>query len=222
MTEIKQVDPISELSSSENRSQRRFLHKVGRLVDSRIRRIQNGYLSGRSSSRRDLAELRRAVARDPGEVPEVWSLTDVPGPSRQEDPTADEWAVHIAMCLYGLHQQGRTAAAHQPGRPFAQAVRSLAGDQAHDSPIWRRFTAAMLAGDIEGTREHLMGIVGQMHSAKAFTPFDYARFADDLSQMQRPEAVPAVRLRWQRDFYSNPKTDQNDTASSSEHSRTGE
>lgn len=181
---------------------RPFLHNVGRLVDARVTRLQKGYLGGSPAARRDLAALRRAVGREPGEMPEVWVLTDVPGPTRQEAPTADEWAVHVALCLYGLHQQGRSKPAHEPGRPFAQAVRSLAGEQVERSPIWRRFTAALLADDIEAMREHLLGIVGQMHSARAYTPFDYASFADDLKRIQNPEAVPAVRLRWQRDFYA--------------------
>lgn len=202
MTDLNQVEVKKEKKGSPL-ERRRFLHPVGKLVNARVTKLQEGYLAGTSTARRDLAALRRAVGREPGEMPEVWALTDVPGPTRQEDPTADEWAVHIALCLYGLHQQGRSQPAHEPGRPFAQAVRSLTGDQAENSPVWRRFTAALLADDIEAMREHLLGIVGQMRSAKAYTPFDYAGLADDLDRIQHPEAVPAVRLRWQRDFYSD-------------------
>lgn len=189
--------------TTENRPKRRYLKSEGRLVSSRVNRLQRDYLSGRPSARRDLAELRRAVARQPGDVPEVWSLTEVAADdARGTAPTSSEWAVHIALCLYGLHQQGRSGPAHDPERTFGRAVRALAGDQAEESPIWRRFTAAMLADDIGAVRDHLQGIVGQMHATKAYTPFDYAGLADDLVALQTPEGKSDVRLRWQRDFYS--------------------
>lgn len=200
---VIEENPDKTNAEKETEKRRRYLREEGRLVDRRVSRVQNDFLAGKPRARRDLAELRRAVGRRPGDVPEVWVLTDVPSDDLSgTTPTSQEWAVHIALCLYGLHQQGRSGPAHDPGRPFGQAVRSLAGDQAEKSPIWRRFTAAMLADDIEGIRDHLQGIVGQMHSTKAYTPFDYAGLADDLVALQRPETQSDVRLRWQRDFYS--------------------
>ena len=50
-----------------------------------------------------------------------------------------------------------------------------------------------------------------MHSKKAYTPFDYATFADDLVRVQQPEGAPVVRLRWQRDFYLDPEPDNHNT-----------
>ena len=192
---------------AKTRVPRRFLKEEGKLVDGRLKRLQATFLNGQPRARAQLAELRRGISRTPGDLPEIWSLTDVPSDDLTgTTPTAKEWAVHITMCLYALQQQGRNTPAHVPGRPFGQAIRSLAGNDAEKSPIWRRFTAAMLAQDITGIRDHLQGIVGQMHSAKAYTPFDYAALADDLVALQYPQARSGVRLRWQRDFYSTPAT----------------
>lgn len=182
---------------------RRYLRPVGKTVDQRVDRLQAAYLAGKPSAKRDLAELREAIDEEPGSEPRIWRLTEYPPSEWAGDlPTPEENAVHIALCLYGQHQQGRSAPAYQPGRSFAQAVRSLAGEEAEKSPVWKRFAAAMLANDIRGTREHLQALVGLMHSNKAFTAFDYGRLADDLVELQSPEGQPAVRLRWQRDFYS--------------------
>lgn len=186
-------------------NKRRFLRRTGQLVDGRVTRLQNDFLAGQPRARAQLAELRRSVGQLPGDNPEIWAITEVPtGDLTDATPTARDWAVHLASCLYGLHQQGRGTPAHQRGRSFGQAVRALAGDEGEKSPVWRRFTAAMLAQDITATRDHLQGIVGQMHSTKLFTSFDYAALADDLFALQDPQSRPGVHLRWQRDFYSLP------------------
>lgn len=204
--------PIEDVASTEESQpkKRRYLRRPGKVTDARVTRLQQEYLAGRPSGRRDLAELRQAVGRVPGDVPAVWALTDIASEPDTVAPTSDEWAVHIAMCLYAVHQQGRNLPAHVPGRPFAQAVNALTGEMQEKSPVWRRFTAALLADDIEGLRGHLQGIVGQMHSNKNYTPFDYAVLADDIAQLQDPARRSGVRLRWQREFYSpisDKKTD---------------
>lgn len=198
-------DGDGDVADQSPMRERRFLRQTGKLVDRRVTRLQRDFLTGKPRARALLAELRRSVGQPPGDNPEIWVITEVPaGNLTDTTPTARDWAVHLASCLYGLHQQGRNTPAHQPGRSFGQAVRALAGDEGEKSPVWRRFTAAMLAQDITATRDHLQGIVGQMHSAKAFTPFDYGALADDLFALQNPQTRSNVHLRWQRDFYSLP------------------
>lgn len=210
MSEAETPPEVTEVIEEQRAKRRRYLHHPGRVTESRVTRLQRDYLAGKPSGRRDLAELRRAVGRTPGEVPAVWALTDVASDTDTDSPTTDEWAVHVAMCLYAVHQQGRNLPAHVPGRPFAQAVNTLTGEMQEKSPVWKRFTAALLADDIEGLREHLQGIVGQMHSNKSYTPFDYAVLADDIAQLQNPARRSGVRLRWQRDFYSPVKDKKTD------------
>lgn len=198
----------STVEKQEHPAPRRRLRAEGKLVNARLSRLQTDFLAGKPHARAQLAELRRAVARRPGEVPEIWTITEVPSTDLSGTvPTAADWGVHVAMCLYGLHQQGRMSPAHTPGRPFGQAVRILAGDQGEESPIWRRFTAAMLAQGIPAVRDHLQGIVGQMHSTKAYTTFDYAALADDLVALQAQGKRANVLLRWQRDFYLTTNLD---------------
>ncbi|MFT0762729.1 type I-E CRISPR-associated protein Cse2/CasB [Actinomyces sp. F1_1611] len=199
----------------------RRIGSIGTLVDRRITRLLERMRAGQSSARRDLAALRMAVNQRPGESPEIWALTEV-GSSKDDglEPTAEEWAVHIAMCLFGTHQQGQSQPAHNRTVSLGQAVRILdqndrGGEQETSiSPVWRRFTAAMLSNDIQGVREHLQGLIGQLHSSKSLIPLDYAALAEDLVRMQRPGGAGSVRLQWQRDFYYVPTTKNNDNTES--------
>ncbi len=58
-----------------------------------------------------LAELRRGAGRKPGEDPAVWGtiFSELPEDmyGSRGNPSKEEWAVHIALTLYAIHQQGR-------------------------------------------------------------------------------------------------------------------
>jgi CRISPR system Cascade subunit CasB len=152
-----------------------------------------------------LAKLRRGVGKSPGEVPEVWEVTLENLPEALEgrggEPSYAEWAIHISLTLYALHQQGKSEMANRPGVPFGAAVSRLIdsrGDNA--SAVKRRFDAVITAKNIDELSHHARGII-QMLKAKD-VGFDYPRFAQDLYGLQfSHEKRRTVCLQWGRDFY---------------------
>lgn len=178
--------------------------ELGKEIASRISKLQKGYLSDHPAARRDVAELRRALSRDPGEEPAVWLLTQVDTlPGIGDAPTPREWAAYLAMCLYALHQQGRSVPVHVPGATLGRAVAQAAGDQREESSLWTYFTSAVTATDIRVIRQHLTVVISQLRRNDFLVALDYAALADDLVALQDPYKRNQTRLRWQRDFYNN-------------------
>lgn len=193
--------------------------------DASIRRYVEGRLQrlladpGSSRTRALLARLRGAVAREPGEVPEIWSLTidGVPGAPRPGDdsPTAEERAVHAALTLFALHQQSRAEPMHRRDVGLGLAVRRLEArrpgrSEADKSPVRRRFDAVVLADTFGEVVHHLRGLITQMRADGI--ALDYAQLADDLLRLQRPGGAHGVRLRWARQYHHTDHTDPADPA----------
>jgi len=179
---------------------------VGRFVEGRLQRLLGGAASGTSATRATLANLRGAVARDVGSVPEVWEITldGAPGRADGDEPTAEETAIHAALTLFAVHQQSRDEPMHRKGVGLGQAVRRLeaqgvAPGAGETSPVRRRFDALATAVSLTEARHHLRGLVDQM-SAK-WVSLDYAALAEDLFDLQFPQRAAAVRLRWARQYY---------------------
>ena len=109
--------------------------------------------------RAELAELRRGVGRQPGELPALWGsfLAEMPEELRGTDgPSKAEWAIYLALTLYALHQQGANRAEgsmNQPGKTLGGAVRRLAettaagGFHAGNLPSSARDDPAAAAGE---------------------------------------------------------------------------
>ena len=101
------------------------------------------------SARALRAQLRGALSREAGSVPELWDLTLDGRPGYLGDePTRGEKAVHGALTLWALHQGSNTRPMHDTSdrpRSFASAIRIVAegqsGDKrAEEAAIYRRFS----------------------------------------------------------------------------------
>lgn len=182
----------------------RHLGGTGRLVDSRLSGesgLQNRYLHNEAQARGQMAALRGAVAREPGEVPEVWELTQVKVPDNAGDaPTREEIAVHTAMTLYAVHQQSRTAPMFRPGVGLGRAARELVGRDEENPSAQKRFNALVTSTTVAELRHHLRGFVSQLRARDI--ALDHAMLADDITRFQRPNGAKQVRLAWARQYYS--------------------
>ena len=182
----------------------RHLGGTGRLVDSRLSGesgLQNRYLHNEAQARGQMAALRGAVAREPGEVPEVWELTQVKVPDNAGDaPTWEEIAVHTAMTLYAVHQQSRTAPMFRPGVGLGRAARELVGRDEENPSAQKRFNALVTSTTVAELRHHLRGFVSQLRARDI--ALDHAMLADDITRFQRPNGAKQVRLAWARQYYS--------------------
>lgn len=112
-----------------------------------------GQLSGlwslpKPQRRARLAELRRGVGHQPGDLPALWGsfLQELPkelwgretAAGECREPSEAEWAVYLALTLYALHQQGEeNVSMNEKGCTLGRAVRLLAQNSAaaaQDSP----------------------------------------------------------------------------------------
>lgn len=159
-----------------------------------------------------LAKLRRGIGKPPGSLPELWEITlkDLPEElmGKGQDPSESEWAVHSALTLFALHQQGKTLGKecmNKGQEPLGKSVRRLVGDQDEEKRIKRRFDALATANSMEELSHYLRSLI-QLLKAKSI-PLDYPALAEDLFWIQLPSARDTVKLRWGRDFYRPQKTE---------------
>ena len=193
------------------RARRPRLNKdAGLLVDRRIggtktwEGLQSRYLRNESRARGELAALRKGVSRSPGELPEIWELTEVPPPEHAGDaPTGEEIAVHTAMTLYAVHQQSRTEHMFSPGVGLGSAARRLIGSPDEENPSARaRFNALVTSTTVAELRHHLRSFVSLLRARGI--ALDHAMLADDVLRFQQPGGAKKVRLAWARQYYSLP------------------
>lgn len=177
--------------------------------------------------RAELAQLRRGVGRQPGELPALWGsfLAEMPEELRGTDgPSKAEWAIYLALTLYALHQQGANRAEgsmNQPGQTLGSAVRLLAEktvngeDQAEkeadeekwaESSVCRRFNILATADSMPEISHYLRGMIQLLRREKI--PLDYPQLAVDLYRLQFVESAPNVRLQWGRELYTIEKSEQ--------------
>ncbi len=189
--------------------------------------LQSEYLSEgrRSTGARKLAVLRRAVAKEPGTVPETWGLEFDGMPDclvgRGQAPSVGELAVHGALTLYAVHQQSQIEAMHMPGRKHSlgSAVRMLTikdsakYDNLEPGELPRRFAAMVTAQSISETTYYARQLVKQLRSASI--PLDYGLLAQQFYDLQNPYRADGVRLSWGRDYaqYRQSAEDNPETSS---------
>lgn len=194
---------------TETVSRLRSGNELGQFVADRVSRLQESFLSGSPAAQADLAKLRRAAGKAPGDLAEVWELTlgGVPrsGNVVSDEPTPNEWACHIALTMYALHQRSRATRMHRPGMGLGAAVRRLRVDD--DSAVTRRFNLIATATDLAEVAYHSRALIGSLRDADI--GLDYGLLAGQLVWLQIPDRAAGVRLAWGRDFYRDtaPTTD---------------
>ncbi|AVM62639.1 type I-E CRISPR-associated protein Cse2/CasB [Actinomyces sp. oral taxon 897] len=213
-------------SGGTTQSRRRpSLGATGRLVSQRVsgkNGLQSRYLHNEAQAREQMAALRGAVTREPGEVPATWALTQVRVPDDAGDaPTREEIAVHTAMTLYAVHQQSRTDPMFHPGKGLGHASRELIGPPDQENPSARkRFNALVTSTTITELRHHLRDLVSLLR-ARGIT-LDHAMLADDIVRFQRPGGAKEVRLVWARQYHFMSTADGADSASRTDRTTTPE
>jgi CRISPR system Cascade subunit CasB len=182
--------------------------------------------SNESTVKATLAKLRRGIGKAPGSQPELWdaTLNGLPEAllSKTEKPTRGEWAVHTALTLFALHQQGKSLkerCMNREGESLGTAVRKLIEfDRNNEEAVRRRFYAAVVSDSFERFCWQLRGMI-QLLKAKSI-PLDYPRLTEDLYWFQLLERQDSIRLKLGQDFYRTSKSDEIDNEKIIKESRT--
>lgn len=163
-----------------------------------------------------LAELRRGVGKEPGDLPNLWGILlegmpeDMMGKSRAA--SSAEWSIYTALTLFAVHQQGcdpKTEPMHvQNGEGLGAAVGTLAATDDERERITRRFNQAVTATERAELSHHLRGLCQLLRQEGV--SMDYAKLAQDLFLYQSENYQSQVRLRWGEDFYRSINKNLND------------
>lgn len=187
--------------------------RVRSIVSERVEKLQARFLADSSVARAQIAQLRHAARSEPGTVPAVWDLTAYPvSDFAPDEPTSEERAVHNALCLYAIAQQGNSYGVHK-GRSrtnrggFGDAVRSLAWQSGQEeSRFRRRFNAAVSSDSYDELLVHVTALVRQIFSSKLAITLDFGELARDLQRFQDSDGAGQVRRRWARQYATRPTT----------------
>ena len=182
-----------------------------------------------SSGKAMLANLRRGVGREPGDLPQLFGilLSDMPEDfwSKSGTATKEEWACYTALTLYALHQQGYDAKSQHMhtdegvslGKAMYKLAASYDGDPNAEQRVVQKMRILATSADVKELSHHLRGIV-QLLKANGIS-LNYKRLAGDLYEMQFPDGKRKVCLRWGQDFYGGRDKKDNQESKSGEEKR---
>ncbi|MGW0778797.1 type I-E CRISPR-associated protein Cse2/CasB [Streptomyces sp. NPDC002835] len=188
--------------------------RVARLAADHIAALQQGYVADRSHAVAALARLRRGAGRESGQLPDLWALIDTgplhdtpdgARPMSESELVRAEDALHVALTLYALHQQSRSAGMHQADRPdrrrgLGAAVRRMMKPGEIDEPVHKRLVRAGTAPDLATLAQRLRDIVVLLR--REGFELDYALLAGQLYTWQWPGGADIVRREWGRSFHA--------------------
>lgn len=198
---------------------------VRSIVNERVEQLQALFLADSSTARAQIAQLRHASRTAPGTDPTVWDLTSYPVSKwASDEPTYEEHAVHDALCLYAIAQQGNSYAIHKKSdrtnhRGFGNAVRFLAWQSGQEeSRFRRRFNAAVTSDSYDELLAHVTALIRQIFSSKLSITMDFGELPEDFKAFQFPDGASRVRRRWARQ-YATPPSLRDESVSQSDSSK---
>lgn len=163
---------------------------------------KDGTAAQRRPPGEDLAALRRGLGRPAGTVLEMFAFYTCPiddFAARRGEVSAAQEAEHMALALYGLHQQSQDRPMHREGISLGQAMRELRHhDRTSEAAVDVRFQQAFSASSNQALQLRLRGLVTQLRDIKQ--PLDYNRLTVDILDWNRPESRSRVRRRWGLDY----------------------
>lgn len=184
--------------------------RFGGVIRSRLHQFWEGREN--SSTKANLARLRRTVTRPLEECVDIWDvvLPELPNAAGKlgDEPTFEERAAHLSLALYATHQQSKNTPQHLVGKSLGRSLKELS---LQVPTTQGRFAALLAVSEFSELPSHLMSLVSQMRAKDVQT--DYAGLAQDFLEFQSPSRRNTVLLRWSRDYYNPPRkevqTDQN-------------
>lgn len=193
-------------------------------VASKLHGLNSGIATGSSASKATLAKLRRAVNEEPGSIPDVWNITLGGLPAqvvgKTDEPSYGEIAVHNALALFAIQQQGKGEFMHKQGQGLGLAVRNFiyandpTGGFDNESPVLRRFNALSTSDSVDELLWHLRSLITQLRGSSIH--LDFVDLAACIYDFHFQDSRDRVRLNWGRQLYTMPRQTQPDSLTDSQ------
>ncbi|WP_159945305.1 type I-E CRISPR-associated protein Cse2/CasB [Nocardiopsis sp. FR6] len=146
-----------------------------------------------SQAGRILADLRRGLGREAGDVPEMWVYYTTL--NKEGYRTAALKAEHAALSLFGLHQQSQRIPMHKSGVGLGEAALNLyLAANANQAAIDGRMNMIATSTDTTELVGHLRGLVTLLRERAQ--PLDYTRLFLDLRYWDNPQDRATIRRHW--------------------------
>ncbi|MFI2209616.1 type I-E CRISPR-associated protein Cse2/CasB [Streptomyces sp. NPDC020141] len=144
---------------------------------------------------RSVAALRAGVGREPGALPRALHRVQVSDEVLMAGGVPAGFAAeHVALTLFGVHQQGQARPVHQSGVGLGAACRALRGcGQVSPIAVDRRMGALAGSLDLGELASHLRALVQQLRVAGL--RLDYTRLFFDLRAWGRADPEHGRRVR---------------------------
>jgi CRISPR system Cascade subunit CasB len=183
-------------------------------MDGAIAGFIRGRIKGLFHSKAALAQLRRGIGKEIGELPDLLGFVlptdEITSWAAGEEMV--EKSIYTALTLYAFHQQGsdrcmsagleEKVVAVSYKNSFGHAVRNLVkSDQNKEAAVTRRFDKVLTAQDVTELAIHARGLIGLLK--KENITMDYPSFAVDLYWFQQQDVRRRVLLKWGKDYYMN-------------------
>ena len=182
-----------------------------------IVRFVQGRIQQLFHSKAALAQLRRGIGKEPGELPNLlgFVLPSEELTSWHEGEDMAEKAIYTALTLYAFHQQGSDCCMSaglddedksiSSRNSFGHAVRRLVRQQGNEEAVLRRFNKVLSAKDLTELAIHARALLGMLRKEKI--SLDYPSFAIDLYWFQQSDMRRSTLLKWGKDYYMNQRED---------------
>lgn len=177
------------------------IEQVKKFTAQKISYIQS--VSDTGVGRGILAELRRGVGKEIGELPTLWGIVFDGLPEEligTNKASYAEWAIYTALTLYALHSQGSSEDVNESGMSLGRAAYKISNGGDDEERIVNRLNLIVTAVSPTDVAYHLKSLVQLMKNANV--KLDYIQLAADLYNFNYPESAKNVKLSWGRDFYS--------------------
>ncbi|MCF0260455.1 MAG: type I-E CRISPR-associated protein Cse2/CasB [Erysipelotrichaceae bacterium] len=179
--------------------------KVKSFTKNRIHYL--GAISETGNGKALLAQLRRGVGKDPGDLPALWGvfLEDMPDElcGYNGSPSNSEAAVYHSLTLFGLHQQGSDISSlmKADGISIGKAAALMVKTNGQDSKerIEKKLDYASRANTLKDLIIRLRALIQLLKQSGIV--LDYSLLAEDLYRFSIDDQRREVRLKWGRDFY---------------------
>ncbi|MFI8266577.1 type I-E CRISPR-associated protein Cse2/CasB [Streptomyces sp. NPDC085665] len=197
--------------TEEDHTQQRIWHRYT-AADGTWRR-KSGTAADKRPPGEDLAVLRRGLGRPAGTVLEMFAFYTCPVDdfaARRGEVSPAQEAEHMALALYGLHQQSQDRPMHRDGIGLGRAMRELRRhERTSEAAVDSRFQQTFSATSTHALQLRLRGLITQLRDIKQ--PLDYNQLTRDILHWNRPDSRTRVRRRWGLDYHAwtqKPATDQ--------------